>query len=95
MVWVNKACVDMGDKYSIGFVDCGFFCNRETLEKIGFFMKQPPRDWFNRGENISSGVGMMLSKRMHTAGVKIYKPKKSLAYHGNHESKMDKDILAL
>jgi len=51
-------------------------------------MKRPPRDWFNHMENISSGVGMMLSKRMHAAGVKIYKPKKSLAYHGNHESKM-------
>lgn len=86
--WVNVACVDMGDKYRIGFVDCGFFCGRDTLEKIGFFMKRPPKDWFERGENMSSGVGMMLTKRMHAARIKVYKPKKSLAYHGTHESKM-------
>ena len=89
--WVNKACLDMGDTYSIGFVDCGFFCNRETLQKIGFFMKRPPSKWFERGENMSSGVGMMLSKRMYEQRIKIYKPKVSLASHGNHESKMHKD----
>jgi hypothetical protein len=89
--WVNVACVDMGYKYRVGFVDCGFFCGRETLEKIGFYMNRPPKGWFERGENISSGVGMMLSKRMYEARIKVYKPKKSLAFHGEHESKMHKD----
>lgn len=88
--WVNKACVDMGDKYSIGFVDCGFFCGRETLDKLGYYMNQPPKGWFELAEGMSSGVGMMLSKRLYNAGVQCYKPKKSLAYHGDHESKMHK-----
>ena len=86
--WVNKACVDMGQYYSVGFVDCGFFCGRDTLDKLGYWMNPPYKAWWQQSENISSGVGMMLSKRLYNAGVRCYKPKYSLAKHGDHESKM-------
>ena len=72
----------------IGFTDCGFFCNREALEQIGFWMEEPPKGWFELMPNISSGVGMMLTNRLAKKGIDIFKPVKSLAYHGNHESKM-------
>lgn len=72
----------------VGFTDCGFFCNREALEAIGFYMDEVPKSWFEQGENMSSGVGYQLTKRFNKAGVKMYKPVKSLAYHGDHESKM-------
>lgn len=72
----------------VGFTDCGFFCNREALEKIGFWMEEPPKGWFKQGEDISSGVGMMLTKRLAQAKIPIYKPVKSLAFHGSHPSKM-------
>ena len=85
--WTRLSCLDMGDHYRLGFVDCGFFCNREALERIDFSLGSLPADWF-KYENRSSGVGMLLSTGFISTRVKMYKPKKSLAFHGDHESKM-------
>lgn len=70
----------------IGFVDCGFFCNRSALQKIGFNMT--PIDTSRMAGITSSGVGMQLTRRIHQTGIPIYKPIKSMAYHGDHESVM-------
>ena len=88
-IWTNLSCLDMGDYYRLGFVDCGFFCNREALERIDFTLGSLPKGWHNKA-NRSSGVGMLLSTGFHSTRVKMYKPKKSLAFHGDHESKMHK-----
>lgn len=77
--------------YKVGWVDCGFFCNRQALERIGFFMHKVPESRFDRPD-ISSGVGQQLSNRFMRAGVDMYKPITSLAWHdGTHESKMHKE----
>jgi len=68
-----------------GFVDCGFFCNRKALDKIGYFMNP------TASNEESSGVGRQLSKRLLQNRVLMYTPIKSLAKHGNHESKMHKE----
>lgn len=78
--------------YRIGWVDCGFFCNREALDKIGYYMHSPGDNWFNIRETISSGVGMMLTKRLNEARVPCHRPEYSLAYHGEHESKMHPEV---
>lgn len=70
-----------------GYVDCGFFCNKEALDKIGYYVDEVPKSWFNK-DSISSGVGYQLSKRFLKARVVMYKPVESLAYHGNHKSEM-------
>lgn len=85
--WTNLSCLDMGDYYRLGFVDGGFFCNREALERINFSLGSLPNGWHNKA-NRSSGVGMLLSTGFHSTRVKMYTPKKSLAFHGDHESKM-------
>jgi hypothetical protein len=87
--WTRFSCLDMGDHYRLGFVDCGFFCNREALERIDFTLGSLPAEFFKQ-ENISSGVGMLLSTGFYSTRVKMYKPKNSLAFHGDHESKMHK-----
>jgi hypothetical protein len=69
-----------------GMVDCGFFCNYSAIMKLGYYMHSPTKQWKDKG--LSSGVGMMLSKRFMRSRVLMYKPVKSLAYHGTHESKM-------
>lgn len=74
--------------WHIGWTDCAFFCNREALDRIGYYMHSPQDNWFNLRENISSGVGMMLTKRLNEARVHVYRPEYSLAHHGDHESKM-------
>lgn len=85
--WTNLSCLDMGDYYRLGFVDGGFFCNREALDRINFSLGSLPNGWHNKA-NRSSGVGMLLSKGFYSTRVKMYTPKKSLAFHGDHESKM-------
>jgi len=84
--WINILPVQISEATSrTGFTDCGFFCNREALNKIGFYMDEIDPD---RWKGKSSGVGHQLTKRLHKARVSIYKPINSLAYHGDHESKM-------
>lgn len=73
----------------VGFVDCGFFCNKEALEEIDYSLPEVPDWWFDRPDK-SSGVGYVMSKQFIDKGVAMYLPNKSLAYHGDHESKMHK-----
>lgn len=73
--------------FSVGFVDCGFFCNEGTLKQLMYCIDQVPEEWFDNPHK-SSGVGMQLSKRMVKAQIKMYQPLKSLAYHGDHDSVM-------
>lgn len=69
----------------VGFNDCGFITNRKTLSLINIEPVTP--DWFDRPEK-SSGVGFQLTKQLRRNKVPMFKPLKSLAYHGVHESKM-------
>ena len=71
----------------VGWTDCSFFCNRAALEAIGFGMLEVPASRF-RVDNISSGVGQQLTQRFNRAGVPMYRPFKSFAFHGDHESVM-------
>jgi hypothetical protein len=73
--------------YSVGFVDCGFFCNRSALDAIGFHIEPIDKSRF-QSKTISSGVGLQLTQRFTSKNVAMYKPIKSLAFHGNHESLM-------
>lgn len=71
------------------FTDCGFFCNRAALEKLGWWMNATPN--IIDGVSLSSGVGKSLTHRFNKAGVTMLMPHESLAYHGDHESKMHPD----
>lgn len=83
----KKANLNGIDCYSCGYVDCVFSTNRETLQKIGFEMN-PISPYYSYPKGKSSGVGEQLSQRFVKAGVKMYFPESSLAYHGDHQSKM-------
>ena len=69
----------------VGFVDCGFLSNRNTMSKIN--IDEVPKSWFNRSDK-SSGVGYQLTTKMRELGVRMMTPDKSLAYHGDHDSVM-------
>ena len=86
--WNHKKVIDIDDEtQQIGFVDCGFFCNREVLEMLEFKINPIDPKRF-RNKSISSGVGEQLTARINKLGIPIYRPVKSLAYHGNHPSVM-------
>jgi len=73
--------------YKVGFVDGFFCCDRKALDAIGWGMEPvSPLRFVN--PNISSGVGQQLSKRFFRAGVPVYMPEKSMAFHGDHPSLM-------
>lgn len=67
------------------FVDCGFIASKKSIMKIN--VNKPPNNWFNQ-ENKSSSVGYQLTKQFKSLGIEMITPTKSLAFHGNHESKM-------
>lgn len=71
----------------VDWTDCGFFCNRLAFDWIGFEVNPVPKIRFTQ-KGISSGVGEQLTKRWNHAGVPIYRPIKSFAYHGDHVSVM-------
>jgi len=72
----------------VGFTDGGFFCNRATLKLLNFRMDPVDPVRF-QDPNRSSGVGEQLTKRMRNENVYMLLPEVSLAYHGDHESKMN------
>jgi glycosyltransferase involved in cell wall biosynthesis len=78
------------DFWQVGFVDCGFFCNRLYLELLEFKMFDIDASRFVN-PNISSGVGEQLSKRTYKKA-NIYLPQKSFVTHGKHESTMHKEL---
>lgn len=71
----------------IGFIDCGFFCNRSALDKLGYYINPVGESRF-KNPLISTGVGLQLTARVRKLGIPMYRPVKSLAFHGLHESKM-------
>lgn len=87
--WNHKKVIDIdAETQQIGFVDCGFFCNRQVLEMLEFKINPiDPKRFKNK--SISSGVGEQLTARINKLGIPIYRPVKSLAYHGTHPSVMN------
>ena len=75
------------DSIEVSYCDGGYFTNRQTLQAINFIQQNIPIDRFKR-ENISSGVGESQSRAFWRANIPMYCPKKSLCYHGTHESVM-------
>lgn len=72
----------------VGFTDCGFFCNKNLLNRIGYYVNEINPYRFIHNTSISSGVGQQLTFRMLKAKCLLYTPIQSLVYHGNHESLM-------
>lgn len=79
------------DTETVGFTDCGFFCNRSALELLNFTITRIHPRFFKR-KNSSSGVGYQLTTRLNKKGVTIFRPIKSLAFHGDHHSRMHPEV---
>jgi hypothetical protein len=73
------------------YCDCGFITNKNTMNLIGYYIN-PISINYNKYNEMSSGVGRQLTDRLNSNKIPIFTPIKSLAYHGNHESLMNKQI---
>ena len=90
--WMPFKAIQTNDNtIQVGFTDCGFFCNREALKKLEFRIDPIDPKRFTLKKNISSGVGQQLTNRFTRHKVKMFKPVRSLAFHGDHESKMHEE----
>jgi len=87
---INETIQIDSETINVGFVDCIFFCNRSALEALNFELYSIPLYRF-RTPGISSGVGQQLTKRFDALRIPMYKPIKSLAFHGDHDSVMHKE----
>ena len=72
---------------NVGFTDCGFFTNRATMELLKWKLNPTSLKRFMNPAR-SSGVGEQLTIRLNQMNVPMYRPGKSLAFHGEHESVM-------
>ncbi len=79
------AAFNIGELIHSDYCDCGFITNRKTLSLINVLPVH--WTWFDRPDK-SSGVGYQLTMQMRRQGVLMYTPKKSLVYHGEHDSVM-------
>lgn len=87
-MWVNKPLTKINNDLSlVGFTDCGFFTNYETIRMLNFQIdKINPRRF--EDPNMSSGVGQQLSNRLDKLKIPIYLPTYSICKHGDHKSSM-------
>lgn len=85
-IWTDETIAGVECK-KMGYVDCNFCVPRISLDILQFKMRPVPETWL-RNTFRSSGVGRQLSKRFADSGIPMFMAKKSLAYHGAHESVM-------
>lgn len=67
----------------VGFVDCGFFTNRLTMQHTE--VHEVTADWFTRAD-ISSGVGYQMSHTMRALKVVMMMPTPGLCNHSRKQS---------
>ena len=79
------------ESYRVSYCDGGYFTNRETLEAIDFEQEFISFRRFDV-QNISSGVGETQSRKFYKSYIPMYCPKKSLCYHGEHDSVMHYEL---
>ena len=84
--WTPHKPEKIGDVWHSQWNDLCFMCTRRFFEVIKR-IKPVEIDGFE-----SSGVGRQITKRLHGSGLSMYHVVDSLVTHGDHESRMHKDI---
>lgn len=89
--WTHKKPILINDDVRLQFFsDCGFFTNYKTLRLLNF--KINPIHLTDKNLlKYGSRVGKQISDRSNRLNIKTFTPLKSIAYHGDHESLMNKE----
>ncbi len=90
-IWTGVKVQDLNfsglDFMRTGWVDMCFISTRNYLRALQYKINQINHSW-SANKNLSSGVGMQISKRLVQLGLRIYQVKKSLVIHDDHPSVM-------
>lgn len=89
--WTNFKSEHYDEYIKTQWNDLCFLANIDFFSKLDYEIKPIPLSRWNNNPNISSGVGQQISLRLYNMGLNMYHTKKSFVYHGNHESKMNKN----
>jgi glycosyltransferase involved in cell wall biosynthesis len=82
---------DLGEILQTQWNDLCFICEKNFFELLDYKVNPiSAKRWINNPQ-ISSGVGHQITQRLNNYGKSLYHVKKSLVYHGVHESKMNKN----
>jgi len=82
---------DLGEILQTQWNDLCFICEKNFFELLNYRINTiSEKRWINNPQ-ISSGVGHQITQRLNSIGKFLYHTKKSLVYHGVHESKMNKN----
>jgi hypothetical protein len=89
--WGYNNPKDIGEVIQTQWNDLCFICEKDFFELLNYKVNTiSPSRWINN-PNISSGVGHQITQRLNSSGKFLYHVKKSLVYHGTHESKMNEN----
>ena len=89
--WGYKNPKDLGEVLRTQWNDLCFICEKNFFELLDYRVNAiSEKRWIN-DPLISSGVGHQITQRLNSSGKFLYHVKKSLVYHGVHESKMNKN----
>jgi hypothetical protein len=87
--WTDRLPTDVGCALSVGWVDGAILCNRRYFELLEWRVNSVPESRWAQNENMSSGVGQDLSRRLLARGGEVYCVKRSLLAHIGRVSQMN------
>jgi hypothetical protein len=88
--WTNFKSIDHGEYYHTQWNDLCFISEKKFFDVLNYNLEKIPESRWDGNPNLSSGVGQQISIRLNIKGYNMYHTKKSMVYHGDHESKMNK-----
>ena len=88
--WGYKDPKDFGEFLQTQWNDLCFICEKNFFETLNYKINVIDEKRWIQNPTISSGVGHQITQRLNSSGKFLYHTKKSLVYHGDHESKMNK-----
>lgn len=90
--WTGVSPKRCGDVWRTQWVDGAFIADRRYLEAVGYAVPPIRATWFERGPQVSSGVGRAISRKLHAAGFGMYRTHQSLIVHDAAASVMHPDM---
>ncbi len=87
--WTPVQAHEVGRVIETGFVDGTYIAERRYLEKLDYGMPKVHRKTWNWNPDRGSGIGQVISVKLHQAGLKMYSPQQSLVVHTDSPSRMN------
>lgn len=89
--WTNFKPETYGEYVKTQWNDLCFGAPENFFKLLNYEIKPIPMSRWDKDSNLSSGVGQQISNRIYDLGFNMYHTKKSLVYHGDHNSVMNEN----